>query len=148
MRRRFFWGMVAVAVTTLLVGGLAAAALISRSVETSARAEFARQAQATARLLEADLPAGGIPADEGRVRIAQILRDVAMVGGHEFVEAGIVGPRGAVTVLGTPGPLLEQVPGITDLAGIVAFDAEVEGRTVTAVARPIRIGERGSLVVV
>jgi hypothetical protein len=36
MRRRFFWGMVAVAVTTLLVGGLAAAALISRSVEASA----------------------------------------------------------------------------------------------------------------
>ena len=148
MRRRFFWGMVAVAMTTLLVGGIAAAALISRSVEASARAEFARQAQATARLLEADLPAGDIAAGEGRARIIQILRDVTLVGGHEFVEAAIVGPRGTITPLGEGGPLLDQVPGLSTLAGVIAFDAEIDGRTVTAVARPFRIGERGVLVVV
>jgi two-component system sensor histidine kinase BaeS len=146
MRRRFFWGMVAVAVTTLLVGGLAAAALINRSVEASARAEFARQAAATGRLLEADLPAGA--QGEGRARLIQILRDVALVGGHDFVEAAVVGPRGAVTPLGEGGVLLDQVPGIADLTGAVAFDAEVDGRKVTAVAQPIRLGERGTLVVV
>jgi len=135
-----------VAVTTLLVGGLAAAALISRSVEASARAEFARQAAATGRLLEADLPAGAL--GEGRARLIQILRDVALVGGHDFVEAAVVGPRGAVTPLGEGGVLLDQVPGISDLTGAVAFDAEVDGRKVTAVAQPIRLGERGTLVVV
>jgi len=109
MRRRFFWGMVAVAVTTLLVGGLAAAALISRSVEASARAEFARQAAATGRLLEADLPAGAL--GEGRARLIQILRDVALVGGHDFVEAAVVGPRGAVTPLGEGGVLLVKQQG-------------------------------------
>src|SRR3990170_1364602 len=138
MRRRFFWGMVAVAVTTLLVGGLAPAALISRSGEASARAEFARQAAATGRLLEADLPAGAL--GEGRARLIQILRDVALVGGHDFVEAAVVGPRGAVTPLGEGGVLLDQVPGIADLASAVAFDAEVDGRKVTAVAQPIRLG--------
>ncbi len=148
MRRRFFWGMVAVAVTTLLVGGVAAAALINRSVEASARAEFARQAQATARLLEADLPAGAVGDETGRTRLAQILRDVALVGGHEFVEAAIVGPHGAVTPLGAGGVLLDQVPGISDLGGVVHFDAEVDGVTVAAIAQPFRIGERGVLVVV
>jgi len=51
VRRRFFWALVAVAVVTLAVGGLAAAVLINRSVEESARSEFTRQAEATARLI-------------------------------------------------------------------------------------------------
>ena len=147
MRRRFFWGMVAVAVITLVVGGFAAAMLISRSVEASARAEFARQAAATARLIEAELPPEGGRLGE-RGRLVQILRDVALVGGHEFVEAAIVGPRGTVTVLGDGGELITQVPGIADLADSFSFDAEVGGESVTAVAQPFRIGDRGSLVVV
>jgi two-component system sensor histidine kinase BaeS len=149
MRRRFFWGMVAVAVTTLVVGGFTAAVLVSRSVEASARAEFARQAAATARLIEAELPAGGV---SGRVvegaRLVQILREVALVGGHEFVEAAVVGPRGAVTILGDGGDLIDEVPGIGDLSASLAFDASVDGESVTAVAQPFRLGARGTLVVV
>src|SRR3972149_332358 len=125
MRRRFFWGMVAVAVITLVVGGFAAAMLISRSAAASAR--------------------GGLGE---RGRLVQILRDVALVGGHEFVEAAIVGPRGTVTVLGDGGELITQVPGIADLADSFSFDAEVGGESVPAVAQPFRIGDRGSLVVV
>jgi len=148
MRRRFFWGMVAVAVTTLLIGGLTAAVLVSRSVEASARAEFARQAAATARLIEADLP----PEATGRIlegaRLVQILREVALVGGHEFVEAAVVGPRGGLTVIGEKRALLDQVPGIEGLVTARSFDAAVDGASVTAVAQPFRIGERGTLVVV
>lgn len=148
MRRRFFWGMVAVAVITLVVGGLAAAVLISRSVEASARTEFARQAAATARLIEADLPADDGRPGEGGTRLVQILRDVALVGGHEFVEAAVVGARGTVTALGDGGELIAQVPGIADLTDAFSFDAEVGGESVTAVAQPFRIGDRGTLVVV
>src|SRR3972149_1148557 len=39
MRRRFFWGMVAVAVTTLLIGGLTAAVLGCRSGRGTAVAQ-------------------------------------------------------------------------------------------------------------
>ena len=73
------------------MGGLAI--LISRSVETSARTEFARQASATARLIDAE-PRPRAPGWRRRDAIVQILRDVALIGGHEFVEAAVVGPRG------------------------------------------------------
>ncbi|MEK7252086.1 MAG: HAMP domain-containing sensor histidine kinase [Actinomycetota bacterium] len=148
MRRRFFWGMVSVAVITLVVGGLAAAILISRSVETSARTEFARQASATARLIDAELPPEGARLGDDGTRLVQILRDVALIGGHEFVEAAVVGPRGTVTVLGAGGELIGKVPDIADLTESVSFDAEVAGETVTAVAQPFRLGERGTVVVV
>lgn len=148
MRRRFFWGMVSVSVITLIVGGLAAAVLISRSVEESARTEFARQASATARLIEAELPPEGGRLGEDGTRLIQILRDVALVGGHEFVEAAVVGPRGVVTVLGAGGELVGKVPNIAELVEALSFDAEVAGETVTAVAQPFRLGERGTLVVV
>ncbi|MBI5157471.1 MAG: HAMP domain-containing histidine kinase [Acidimicrobiia bacterium] len=148
MRRRFFWGMVAVAVATLLVGGLTAAVLVSRSVEASARTEFARQAAATARLIEAELPPGAAGRILEGARLVQILREVALVGGHEFVEAAVVGPRGAVTVLGEKRVLIDQVPDLTGLTVAVSFDADVDGSSVTAVAQPFRLGERGTLVVV
>lgn len=149
MRRRFFWGMVGVALATALVGGLTAALLVQRAVEQAVRTEFARQAEATARLLEIDLPPSGVPRPgDNRVRLGQILREAALVGGHEFVEAAVVGPRGAVTVLGEDGDLLDQVPGLATLAAPVAFDAEVDGGTVAAVAHPIRLGARGTMVVV
>ena len=47
-------------------------------------------------------PEGARLGDDG-TRLVQILRDVALIGGHEFVEAAVVGPRGTVTVLGAGG---------------------------------------------
>lgn len=144
MRRRFFWGMVAVAVTTILVGGLTAIVLVSRSVEQSARTEFARQASATAQIVDTELVAG-----RGRgARLPQILREVALVGGHDYVEAAIVGPNGGVTVLGEGGPLLDLVTDLETLRTPRSFDATVEGDSVTAIAQPFPIGPRGTLVVV
>lgn len=149
MRRRFFWGMVTVALTTLVVGGFAAAVLINRSVEASIRNEFARQAGATARLIEEDLPlAGSAGGDATRLRLTEVLRTVALVGGHDYVEAAVVGPRGTVTPLGDSAVLIDQVPSIADLARSIAFDGSVDGVAVTAIAQPFRLGERGTLVVV
>ena len=91
MQRRFFWSMVAVAVLTAVLGGVAAALLINRSVESSIREEFSRQATSAARLIEAEfiVDAGS---DRPRIRQGQqadrrspgdILLVAAAVGGHD-----------------------------------------------------------------
>jgi two-component system OmpR family sensor kinase len=148
MRRRFFWGIVAVAFITLAVGGLAAAVLINRSVENSVRSEFARQAHATAVIIENEMTGLSVTNEGDRGRIAEVMRLVTLIGGHEFVEAAVVGPQGNVTELGDDPVLIGQVPGLGDLGRAVSFDAEVDGSGVTAVAQPFRLGDRGTLVVV
>jgi len=147
MRRRFFWGMVGVAVVTLLVGGLTAAVLINRSVESSIRAEFDRQAQATGRLIESELARG--PGQPGPTRtLAELLGVVASVGGHDYVEAALVTARGLVTTLGDSSVLTDQVPGLANLAGPMHFDAIVDGRKVAVIAQPFDTRGRGTVVVV
>jgi two-component system sensor histidine kinase BaeS len=148
VRRRFFWSLMAVAVATLAVGGLTAALLINRSVERSAREEFNRQAEATARLIENELQA---PAAPGRrtIDLARLLQTVAIIGGHDYVEAALVGPVGARTELGTGFVLLDQIPGgVEQVRGRVQFEADVDGRQVTAFALPVPAAERGTVVVV
>jgi len=147
VRRRFFWSLMAVAVVTLAVGGLTAALLVNRSVERSAREEFNRQAEATARLIENELQ---VPAAPGRrsVDLARLLQTVAIVGGHDYVEAALVGPMGVTTELGTDFVLLDQIPGGVDqVRGRVQFEADVDGRPVTAFALPVPAADRGSVVV-
>lgn len=149
MRRRFFWALMLVAAVTLAVGGLAAAVLINRSVERSARDEFNRQAEATARLIENELR-GGPAMGPGRrvIDLARLLQTVAVVGGHDYVEAVLVGPLGGITELGTGFVLIEQVPGGVDhVQRRVQFEAEVDGQPVTAFALPVPAGERGTVVV-
>lgn len=158
MGRRFFWSMVLVAVVTLALGGVAAAVLINRSVERSVREEFARQASATARIIEQQYIVDAVgerpavrdaPPSEGGRSLGDVLLLVGAIGGHDYVEAALVGPRGDVTVLGDGEPvLLEQVPDLASLERAYQFDAVVDGGEVAAVAQPFRIGPRGSLVVV
>ena len=147
MRRRFFWGMVGVAVLTLVLGGFAAAVLINRSVEASIRFEFARQAEATGRLIETELERGPAPGTPGRT-LAELLRVVATVGGHDFVEAALVSPRGLVTMLGDSSFLIDAVPDIRSLDHPTHFDATVEGKKVAVVAQPFATRGRGTVVVV
>ena len=148
MRRRFFWGMVGVAVLTLVVGGFTAAVLINRSVEASVRAEFARQAEATGRLIENELERGaGAVATPGRT-LGELLSVVASVGGHDYVEAALVTPRGLVTTLGDSSRLIDQVPDLVDLVLPVDFDTDIDGRTVAVVAEPFETRGRGTVVVV
>ena len=144
--------MVLVAVATLALGGTAAAVLINRSVERSVREEFARQAEATALLIESEVGVRDrTPGDrpvEATAGLAGILRVVGAVGGHDFVEAAFVTPRGLVESLSDAPSLIGQVPGIASLERAIFFDAEVDGATVTALAQPLRLPTRGTVVVV
>jgi len=154
VRRRFFWGMVSVAVVTVVIGGLTAAFLVDREVDRSVRAEFRRQAEATAALVDAGLraePAGGPAGPRAPLRnLGQLLTVVGAVGGHDYVEAALVGDRGAVTVLGEgAGTLIDQIPGGAGrVERPVEFEAEVEGRSVAAFATPVPLPDRGTVLVV
>ncbi|MDX1690800.1 MAG: HAMP domain-containing sensor histidine kinase [Acidimicrobiia bacterium] len=164
MRRRLFWSMVAVAAVVLTLGGLAAALLIERSVDRSTRAEFERQAEATARLIENvdDFRTGGPGRGQTpgrlfsqRAVLPGLLAIVEAVGGHEFVEAIYQGPDGRVVELLDDPVLVDQIP---DLAALPArsrmqFDATVDGGEVLALAVSVPVdaprgGEDGRLVVV
>lgn len=149
MRRRFFWALVAVAVVTLAVGGFAAAVLINGSVEDSARAEFTRQAEATARLIEAGVRERGMMGPAPLRSLGSLLTVVQAVGGHDYVEAVLVGPAGGVTVVGEEAPLAEQIPGGAGaLEQRSQFEAEVDGESVAAFALPVQVGNLGRVVVV
>ncbi len=147
MRRRFFWALVVVAVVTLAVGALAAALLINDSVEESARSEFNRQAEATARLIEAGMRERGLGQTPLR-NLGSILAVVAAVGGHDYVEAVFVGPGGGVTVVGEEAPVAGQIPGgAAALTQRVQFEARVDGEAVAAFALPVPVGTLGTVVV-
>lgn len=152
MRRRFLVALVAVAVVTLAVGGVAAALLVNRSVQASARAEFTRQAEATARLIEAAVQERGMMMGHSALRsLGGTLAVVRAVGGHDYVEAVLVGPAGGETVVGEAAPLAAQIPGgAAALRERVQFAAEVDGEAVAAFALPVEVGGRppGRVVVV
>jgi two-component system sensor histidine kinase BaeS len=146
MRRRFFWGLVAVAVAVLAIGGGAAALLINRSVEDSVRTEFARQADATARVIEANLsrPARGPQS----AAISELLAVAALIGGHDYVEAARIGPDGTVEEVGISQDLIAQIPGgLADLPQRIQFEADVEGERISAYAFPVGMGRRNTIVV-
>lgn len=159
MRRRFFWSMVAVAVATLSIGGVAAAVLIHRSVEGSIRSEFHRQATATARIIEADFFAGGpegggsrsgegVARDQSLHGLGEVLALVRAVGGHDYVEAAFRTTRGELITLGDQEPVLfSRIPSDADLSHPYGFDAEVDGEQVAAIAQPFELAPRGTLVV-
>ncbi|HSG79506.1 MAG TPA: HAMP domain-containing sensor histidine kinase [Acidimicrobiia bacterium] len=164
MRRRLFWSLVAVAMVVLTVGGVAAAVLINRSVDRSIRTEFARQAEATARLIESVEGFRGGPQGQGPGRgqqiispqrtLAGLLAIVEAVGGHEYVEAAYVSDNGTVTPLLAEPVLIDQVPDLARLRGRYQFDATGDGGEVAALAVPVDVGqaneegERGRVVVV
>ncbi|MBM3694950.1 MAG: HAMP domain-containing histidine kinase [Actinobacteria bacterium] len=149
MRRRFFWALVLVAVVTLGVGGLAASLLISHSVEESARREFTRQAEATALLIEAGVRERGAIGAGALRQLGGLLAVVRAVGGHDYVEAVVVGSGGGITVVGEEAPLAAQIPGgAADLRGRRQFEASVGGERVAALALPVPVGVLGRVVVV
>lgn len=158
MRRRFFWSMAAVAIATVAIGGVAAAVLIHRSVETSIRSEFHRQAAATARIIESDFFSGAAtdraegsgPAVQDRrlEGLGSLLALVRAIGGHDYVEAAFITPRDEVIPLGDADPvLLPLVPDAADLSKAYAFDATVDGKQVAAIVQPFGLQRRGTLVV-
>jgi signal transduction histidine kinase len=146
MRRRFFWGLVAVAMAVLAIGGGAAALLINRSVEDSVRSEFARQADATARVIEANLSGPG--RGPRSTAIVELLQVSALIGGHDYVEAARIGEGGTSEEIGSSQELISQIPGgLTDLPPRIQYEAEVDGEQVSAYAFPVRLGPRSTIVV-
>lgn len=140
MRRRFFWGVVGVVLVTLVAAGGTAAVLINRSVQESVRTEFTRQAEATARLVESNLrrPRPARQVEE----LGAVLQVSAAVGGHDHVEAAVIGEDGGVVTIGTSTVLLDQVPvELADLTRRMQFEAEADGRSVAAYVIPVRVGQ-------
>ncbi len=148
MTRRFFWGMVAVALVTLLIGGVAASVLVARSVAESERQEFFRQAEATGRLIQTSLERNAqLPARRQLAQLEGVRRVAEEIGGHDYLEA-IVRTAQTELVLPEDARLVPMLPGLTDLARGEAFEVEVDGETVTALVMPLRLGDRGSATVV
>jgi signal transduction histidine kinase len=149
VRRRFFWALVAVAVVTLAVGGLTAALLINRSVQDSARDEFNRQAEATARLIEASVRERGMMGPGALRNLGTILNVVQAVGGHDYVEAVLVRPTGEIIAVGDDASLAAQIPGgAASLGQRDEFAAEIDGEPVMAFALPVQVGTLGKVVVI
>jgi two-component system sensor histidine kinase BaeS len=146
MRRRAFWGVVAVVMVTLGTAGAAAALLVNRSVQDSVRAEFERQAGATARLVEGI--SGSPRVGSGRqAELRSLLAVAATVGGHDYVEVALVGPEGTVLASGAESVLLARSPvDPANLTRPIQFDAVVDGESVAAYLIPVRVG-RASVVV-
>lgn len=148
MRRRAFWGIVGVVIVTMTAAGIAAAVLINRSVQESVRTEFERQAIATARLVEAQSrgPRGPV----GRqAELGSLLAVSASVGGHDYVEAALVGPDGEITTAGTGSQLLDQAPVDLDkVARRVSFTAEIDGESVAAFLIPVKVDDSRVVVAI
>ena len=122
LKRRILWGTLAVAAVTLLAGLIGAAA-IRRESRQAAQNELFRQAEVIARLVEQQLEGVGVAVDRPTVARAQrVLEEVRLIGGHDFLEAAVVSPRGRVIELVDDPALLPLI-----VVGVV--DREV--RTVT-----------------
>ncbi|MBU1226130.1 MAG: HAMP domain-containing histidine kinase [Actinobacteria bacterium] len=148
MRRRAFWGIVGVVLVTMTAAGAAAAVLINRSVQSSVREEFERQAVATARLVEAGARNPGMPGSR-RPELGSLLAISAAVGGHDYVEAALVDPGGGVTMAGTESALLDQAPiDLTAITRMIRFEAEVEGGSVAAFLIPVVVGNSRVIVAI
>lgn len=138
MRRRVFWGVVGVVLVTLTAAALAGAVLINRSVQESVQSEFDRQADATARLIQATVNAPRVPGGR-QAELGTLLEVAARVGGHDYVEAALVGPDGTISIVGTRSALLDRAPvDISKISRRVHFEAQVGGESVAAFLIPVR----------
>ena len=143
LRRRLLLGSLAVGAVTLLAG-LIGAASIRRESRQAAQDELFRQAEVTARLVEEQLE-GAVSANVGRPAIARaqrVLNEVRIIGGHDFLEAALVAPRGRVINLVDDPSLLPLI-----VIGVVDREVRtvtVDGRRVFATVRTIQIPGSGS----
>ncbi len=149
MRRRFFWGTVAVAIVTLLIGGVTASVLVARSVASTERDEFLRQAEATGRLIQTQLersPDG--TAAEQMAQLSAVLRAAEAIGGHDYLEAFVSAPRFELS-LPQGAALLPRLPDLRQTERGATYDVDVGGESVTALALPLQLGaDRRAVVVV
>ena len=143
LRRKLLLGSLAVAALTL-AAGLIGAAAIRRESREAAQNELFRQAEVTALLVEEQLE-GAVSANVDRPAIARaqrVLNEVRIIGGHDFLEAALVAPRGRVIDLVDDPSLLPLI-----VVGVVDREVRtvtIDGRSVFATVRTIQIrGEGG-----
>ena len=141
LRHRVLWGTLAVAAVMLLVG-LVGAAVIQRTVRESQREEIARQGEATAQLVENALGSGPV---RTRLAVVDVLAAVRAVGGHDYVEAALRGPGGAISVLGDDNVLFSVLPPLATDRRVVEVD--IAGRRVLASVVEVEAGDRGSVLI-
>jgi two-component system sensor histidine kinase BaeS len=142
LRRRILWGSLAVAAITLLAGLLGAAS-IRRESRQAAQEELFRQAEVTARLVEQQLEGATRQlVDRPAVARAQrVLEEVRVIGGHDFLEAAIVAPRGRIIELVDDPSLLPLIAvGVVDRE---VRNVTVDGESVFATVRSIEIPTTG-----
>lgn len=139
LRRRILWGSLAVAAVTL-IAGLVGVASIRRDSRNAAQDELFRQAEVTAGLVEAQLE--GVTAraiDRPAVARAQrVLEEVRLIGGHDFLEAAIISPRGRLIELVDEPSLLPLI-----VVGVVDREVRtvtIDGKSVFATVRTITVG--------
>ncbi len=137
MRRQVLWSALAVAAVTL-VAGLVAGAAISRNLVRESEAELLRQAEATATLLGTSMR-DSFPATDGDdgLTILRTLEIARAIGGHDFVEARLVGADPARLLdWGVPDtPLLDSLGADPPLDEII--ETEVDGEAVLAYVRGV-----------
>ncbi len=136
MRRQVLWSALAVAAVTLLAG-LIAGAVIGRELVRESEAELLRQAEATATLIVStfreNLPDSG---EEGAA-IVRTLDIARTIGGHDYVEARLVGTeQGRFIARFQPDtPLLDSLGDDPALNEII--ETEVDGEPVLAYVRGV-----------
>ncbi len=148
MRRRLFWGTVAVAIVTLLIGGVTASVLVANSVAATERNEFLRQAEATGRLIQTQLERNAdAAAGEQLAQLNAVLQAAAAIGGHDYLEAVVASRRFDLT-LPTDARLVPLLPALADVERGESFEVDVDGESVTALALPLQLGPGRRAVVV
>ncbi|MCP3998329.1 MAG: HAMP domain-containing histidine kinase [bacterium] len=142
MRRQILWSALAVGAVTL-VAGLIAGAVIGRNLAKENEAELVRQAEATAALVTSSIR-GNLPSDENGegTTILRTLQIAKAIGGHDYVEAEIVGLDPARAVTGAPlnTPLLDSLGNDPPLDVVV--ETEVDGGPVLAYVRSVVVSQR------
>ena len=122
-----------------LVAGLIGIASIRRESREAAQNELFRQAEVTAQLIEQQLEVfGGPQVDRPAVARAQrVLDEVRVIGGHDFLEAAIVTPRGRIIELVDDAALLPLL-----VVGVVDREVRtvtIDDRSVFATVRSIEL---------
>lgn len=154
MQRRIFWSMLGVMGVALFIALATTSVLRQRAVDDRAR-ELARQATVTASLLDEQL-SNRIGADQRAAvpRIRLLLEQVRRIGGHDFLEAGVVTAPGTVEPLLPDSPLLSAVAG--EASRLTRSDAtqgtletEVRGAPIIATLQLVRLSDGdGSTVLI
>ena len=128
-----------------LVAGLVAGAVISRRLVDKSEAELRRQADATATLIVASLR-DNLPITDASdlLAIPRTLEVARAVGGHDYVEARLVGADGLTTgsLFSVQRPLFDSL-GTAPVIGDV-IKTEVSGRPVLAYVSSLPLGLRNN----